>query len=55
MSTNPFAEERGSSLLYIPKIDNALYCADKRFNVNVSGNYSVFQGSEALFNGSYDS
>lgn len=55
MSTNPFAGNRGSSLLYIPKIDNALYCADKRFNVNVSGDYSIFQGNATLFDGNYDS
>lgn len=58
MSTNPFTGEptlHGSKALYIPKIDNALYCADKRFNVTVSGDYSQFTGVQNLFNGNYDS
>lgn len=56
MSTNPFTEstEHGASGLYIPKIDNALYCADKRFNVTVSGDYINFDGNHYLFDGDYD-
>ena len=57
MSTNPFAtpsDEHGSSALYIPKIDDALFCADKRFNVSVTGEYTYFNGITSLFNGSYD-
>ena len=56
MSTNPFAGSgHGGSDLYIPKIDNALYCADKRFNITVTGNYISFGGGiPILFNGSYD-
>lgn len=57
MSTNPFAEpvtEHGASALYIPKIDNALYCADKRFSITVSGDYKSFTGRRYLFDGSYD-
>lgn len=56
MSTNPFTNagtEHGSQALYIPKIDNALYCADKRFSVTISGDYSC-TGVQNLFNGGYD-
>lgn len=55
MSTNPFAGDHGANLLYLPKIDNALYCAGKRFNVSVSGEYMAFNGVDSLFNGNYDS
>lgn len=57
MSTNPFTDagtEHGSTALYIPKIDNALYCADKRFSVTLSGDYTCSRISE-LFDGGYDS
>lgn len=55
MTTNPFAGYgHNASALYIPKIDNALYCAAKRFSVTVSGTYIEFYGADSLFNGNYD-
>ena len=52
MSTNPFAGRgHGGSDLYIPKIDNALYCADKRFDITVTvkgGGYSGQAGAIRL-------
>ena len=54
-TTNPF----GGSSLYISKIDNAFYAADKRWTVtgsytgSSSGTYSISQLS-ALFDGNYE-
>ena len=54
-TTNPF----GGRSLYISKIDNAFYCADKRWTVTgsytgtSSGTYSASQLS-SLFNGNYE-
>ena len=55
-TTNPF----GGKHLYISKIDNALYCADKRWTVtgswkgSSSGTYSASE-LRSLFDGSYES
>lgn len=55
-TTNPF----GGKHLYISKIDNALYCADKRWTVtgswtgSSSGTYSA-SALRLLFDGNYDS
>ena len=54
MTTNPFAPANHGKALYISKIDNGLYCADKRWNVTVSG--ATVSGSvSALFDGDYES
>lgn len=53
LTTNNFvtAANKGP---YISKIDNALYCADKRWNVTLSGDYTSLSGKGALFDGNYD-
>lgn len=54
MTTNPFAPANHGKALYISKIDNGLYCANKRWNVTVSG--ATVSGSVSyLFDGDYES
>lgn len=54
MTTNPFAPANHGKALYISKIDNGLYCANKRWNVTVSG-ATVSGNVSALFDGDYES
>ena len=53
LTTNPFAGRYGSPGLYISKIDNALYAADKRFDVEYRVNGNLHDCSN-LFDGSYE-
>ena len=52
-STSPFAN---TPKIYLPKIDNALYCADKRWSVSAVNDSSAVPASSItrLFNGNYD-
>lgn len=54
-TTNPFVRNNnGSKSLYISKIDNALFCADKRYNVTfINDGTSV--DAQNLFDGNYES
>lgn len=53
LTTNPFAGRYGSPGLYISKIDNALYAADKRFDVEYRIDGNLYNCSK-FFDGSYE-
>ena len=52
MTTNPFAPARHGKAFYVSKIDNALYCADRRWAVDVVNNSGG--NASALFDGNYE-
>lgn len=55
-TTNPFAGDRGSSSLYISKIDNGLYRASDRYDVTATIGGTAQSASQiaSLFDGSYE-
>lgn len=54
-TTNPFMPyDHGSRSLYISKIDNAFYAADKRFNISLVNN-GTSASPHPLFDGDYES
>ena len=53
-TTNPFLGKPEMHDLYISKIDNAFYVADKRWNVSATVNGTSYSNVAQFFNGNYE-